>query len=68
MFEIIPNWHPLLVHFTVALLSVAVVLHLLVLLALPQRLQGEWRIVARWSLWIGRRVCPCHRLQRVVGL
>lgn len=53
MFEIIPNWHPLLVHFTVALLSVAAVLHLFVQLALPQRLHGEWRIVARWSLWIG---------------
>jgi uncharacterized membrane protein len=53
MLEIIPNWHPLLVHFTVAQLSVAVVLHLLVQLALPQRLHGEWRIVARWSLWIG---------------
>ena len=30
MIEIIPNWHPVFVHFTVALLSVAVALYLLV--------------------------------------
>ncbi|MBI5613284.1 MAG: DUF2231 domain-containing protein [Gammaproteobacteria bacterium] len=53
MLEIIPNWHPILVHFTVALLAVAVILHLLAHLSLPRNLQAEWRIVARWSLWIG---------------
>ncbi len=53
MLEIIPNWHPMLVHFTVALLSVAVILHLLARLSLPRNLRGEWRVVAHWSLWIG---------------
>jgi hypothetical protein len=30
MFEIIPNWHPIFVHFTVALLSLAVGLFVVV--------------------------------------
>ena len=30
MIEILPNWHPIFVHFTVALLTVAVALYLLV--------------------------------------
>ena len=53
MIEIIPNWHPLLVHFTVALLSMAVFLHLLTLLPLPAVMRAEWKVVARWLLWLG---------------
>lgn len=53
MIEIIPNWHPVFVHFTVALLSVAVVLHLLARLPLAPLLRMEAQVVARWSLWLG---------------
>lgn len=55
MIEIIPNWHPVFVHFTVALLSVAVVLHLLALARWPLAplLRMEAQVVARWSLWLG---------------
>ena len=53
-FEIIPNWHPLFVHYTVALISVACVLY--VLAAFTGSFQG-WRreafIVARWCFIIG---------------
>lgn len=53
MIELIPNWHPVLVHFTVALLALAVVLHWLTLLPLPSVLRADWKIVARWLLWLG---------------
>ena len=47
--EMIPNWHPLLVHFTIALLSISVVLYLAgYILKKPQLL-----LVGRWNLWIG---------------
>lgn len=52
MFEIIPNWHPIFVHFTVALLSLAVGLFLLTPLVRPP-LRTQWETVARWSLWFG---------------
>ena len=53
MIEIIPNWHPVFVHFTVALLFLSVILYLLARLPLPASLRGEWQVVARWSLWFG---------------
>ncbi len=53
MIEIIPNWHPVFVHFSVALLSLSVVLYLLARLPLPAGLCGEWQVVARWALWFG---------------
>ena len=47
--EIIPNWHPIFVHFTVALLSLSSLLYLAgLVLRRPNLL-----IVARWNLWIG---------------
>lgn len=52
MFEIIPNLHPIFVHFTVALLTVAVLLFALAPLA-GGTLQRQWRVVARWNLWFG---------------
>lgn len=52
MFEIIPNWHPIFVHFTVALLSLAVGLFVVAPFMRPS-LQEQWRIVARWDLWFG---------------
>lgn len=53
MIEIIPNWHPVFVHFTVALLAVAGLLYLIVILS------GDWKYkqsalkVAEWNFWIG---------------
>lgn len=53
MIEIIPNWHPIFVHFTVALLSTAVGLHLLVRFISNEKLRSQWEIVAQWNLWLG---------------
>jgi len=52
MFEVIPNWHPVFVHFTVALLSLAVGLFVVIPLV-PSPLKEQWRIVSRWALWFG---------------
>lgn len=51
--EIIPNWHPIFVHFTVALLVVGVLLHPIALLAGSEDLRRQWAAVARWNLWLG---------------
>lgn len=53
MFQILPNWHPIFVHFSVALLSVAAVLHLASHFISKPALVNQWTIVARWNLWIG---------------
>jgi len=56
VFEILPNFHPVLVHFTVALFSVATALlvGLKVMGArLPENLRQQLEIVARWNLWFG---------------
>lgn len=52
MLDIIPNWHPIFVHFTVALLSLSVGLFVLTPFMKPP-LQEQWRVVARWALWFG---------------
>lgn len=52
MFEIVPNWHPIFVHFTVALLSLAVILSV----ATPfirTVLKEQWHTVTLWALWFG---------------
>lgn len=54
--EIIPNVHPIFVHFTVALLSISVGLFLMLLLfqgRLPTNLYTQLHTVARWNLWLG---------------
>ena len=48
MIEIIPNWHPIFVHFTVALLFVAVALYPLSYLLPATTVRDEFTIVARW--------------------
>lgn len=53
MIEIVPNWHPVFVHFTVALLIIAAAIHLLSHFLLKGELAGQLTIVARWNLWIG---------------
>lgn len=55
MIEIIPNWHPIFVHFTVALFSTAVVFYsfdyLFKKLKFYPKLSADFEIVARWCLW-----------------
>lgn len=51
--EIIPNWHPAFVHFTVALLTVSTLLFLVSKLATNWRLEDQWLATAYWNLWIG---------------
>lgn len=53
MIEILPNWHPVFVHFTVALLIIAATIHLLSHFLPNGKLANELTIVARWNLWIG---------------
>lgn len=51
--EIIPNWHPLVVHFAIALLSTAVVFFVLGRLLARHRLGPSLTQIARWNLGIG---------------
>lgn len=53
MFQILPNWHPVFVHFSVALLSVAAVLQFASHFVAKPDLANQWAIVARWNLWFG---------------
>jgi uncharacterized membrane protein len=56
MIEIIPNWHPVFVHFTVALLAIAAILFLVVAVAgRDGRLRGI-ETAAGWNLWLGAAV------------
>lgn len=55
MIEIVPNWHPIFVHFTVALLSLAVGLSVIAPVV-SSPLREQWAIVARWVLWFGTAV------------
>ena len=49
MMEIIPNWHPIFVHFTVGLLGISALFYLAgYALKKPKLL-----LVGRWNLWIG---------------
>ena len=56
MIDILPNWHPIFVHFTVALLIVATAIHLLSRFMPNCELRNQLTIVARWNLWIGAMV------------
>lgn len=54
MIEIIPNWHPLLVHFSIGLLSCSVLFYLASYFIDGNfRLQRQWIHVANWTLWTG---------------
>jgi len=53
MIEIIPNWHPIFVHFTVALLSLAVGFYIICHFLSEGKLKQQFNILARWDLWLG---------------
>ena len=53
MAQIIPNWHPIFVHFTVALWIIAVILHVAVVVYPESDIRQQLVIVARWNLWLG---------------
>lgn len=56
MIEILPNWHPIFVHFTVALFSTSVALYLISYLfdkiKIYPTITIELNIVAKWCLWL----------------
>lgn len=53
MLEIIPNWHPLFVHFPIALLSMATLFFVAVKFFSHHSIQGQLRVLAYWNLWLG---------------
>ena len=53
MIEILPNWHPLFVHFTVALFSVSVVFFVIQGPFAKTDTGDNLMIIARYSLWLG---------------
>ena len=53
MIEIIPNWHPLLVHFTIALFSVSIALFVLSKVLEGSALGNYFLVTAKLNLWIG---------------
>ena len=53
MIEILPNWHPILVHFTLALFTVAAVLFWAGALLRRRAWASGLTTTAFWNLWIG---------------
>lgn len=53
MIEILPNWHPAFVHFTVALLSISTLLFVAVRLGRDRGWAGHAKTAAYWNLWLG---------------
>lgn len=53
MFEIIPNWHPLFVHFTVSLLSLSVIFFIIQRPLAETETGDNFLLFARYTLWIG---------------
>lgn len=53
MIEVIPNWHPLIVHFTIALLLTAAMLFVLGAILAQRPLGAAATLVARWNLAFG---------------
>lgn len=53
MFEVIPNWHPLFVHFPIALLSMAALFFLALKFIDNHPLKEQVKVFALWNLWLG---------------
>lgn len=53
MFSKLYLWHPIFVHFSVALLTVGTVFYLLGALRTQSRYREQWMLVGHWNLWLG---------------
>lgn len=53
MLEVIPNWHPLFVHFVVALLSMSTAFFVALKIPAMQSFHEQMRTLAYWNLWLG---------------
>ncbi len=53
MVDIIPNWHPIFVHFTIALVTVSAFCYLIGYFFQANKWGQELLIVGRWCLWFG---------------
>lgn len=53
MIDVIPNWHPVFVHFAIALLSMSVVFFVLLKVFSQHVLKEQFRVLAYWNLWLG---------------
>lgn len=53
MIDIIPNWHPIFVHFTVGLLLISALFHIAAVLPRNAALNQTFTHVANWNLWVG---------------
>lgn len=53
MIEIIPNWHPFFVHFTVALLTLSFVFYALGVVWQNSSYRQQWLTYGNWNLWLG---------------
>lgn len=54
MITIIPNWHPLFVHFTIGLLASSVIFYFARLLVSDKcSWKEQWTVVGNWCLWSG---------------
>ncbi|MCK4864607.1 MAG: DUF2231 domain-containing protein [Gammaproteobacteria bacterium] len=53
MFEVLPNWHPLFVHFVVALLSMSTLFFVALKILATHKLHVSLKIMAYWNLWLG---------------
>lgn len=53
MIEIIPNWHPIFVHFAIGLLSISALFHIVASLNSSSTNYYQFESVANWNLWVG---------------
>jgi uncharacterized membrane protein len=53
MIEIIPNWHPVFVHFAIGLLCISAVFHVIAAANSKSTNYYQFESVANWNLWVG---------------
>lgn len=53
MFEVLPNWHPLFVHFVVALLSMSTLFFIALKISSLSTFHDKIKTMAYWNLWFG---------------
>lgn len=53
MLEVIPNWHPLFVHFSIALLSMSSIFFVSLKVVSNISIKEQLNTLAYWNLWLG---------------